>query len=243
MQIQHTTNWWQFPYFWRKQDFTYHVNCSFWRQLIEFITSWCIIYIAGWVTESVDADQKPCALWHLIWVYTVCSGLSVLTLGVTKVSIKGTALQTCLVSHYNNKRCFSCCCYFVYLILKVLFKVLHCNFNMLNLPMLDVLGLDVALGWNPIFFYWSIERKKCSGLLQNNTNTNTYFAMMWRDSGCFPFVLFTDWVLGWCESESPINHACLIILSYIAVYNHDTCAWSSESVSNVGMSFVMLITK
>ena len=48
--------------------------------------------------------------WHvlqcLIWVYTVCSGLSVPTLRVITLSIKGT----CLVTHYNSKKWFSCCC-------------------------------------------------------------------------------------------------------------------------------------
>ena len=31
--------------------------------------------IAGWVANSVDPDEMP-HLWHLIWVYTVCTGLS-----------------------------------------------------------------------------------------------------------------------------------------------------------------------
>ena len=46
------------------------------------------------------------------------------------------------------------------------------------------------------------------------------------------------------ESESTLNSTCLIILSYIVVYNHDTYAHvSSASVSTVGMSFVMLKIK
>ena len=46
------------------------------------------------------------------------------------------------------------------------------------------------------------------------------------------------------QSESTLNCACLIILTYIAVYNCDTHAHvSSASVSNVGMPFVMLIIK
>ena len=49
-------------------------------------------------------------------------------------------------------------------------------------------------------------------------------------------------MLSYCESESTLNCTCLIILSYIAVYNPDTYAHvSSASVSNAGMSFVMLI--
>ena len=32
-----------------------------------------------------------------------------------------------------------------------MFNVLHCNFSMLSLPKLDVLGLDVALGCNTKF--------------------------------------------------------------------------------------------
>ena len=49
-------------------------------------------------------------------------------------------------------------------------------------------------------------------------------------------------MLGCCESESTLNRQCLIILSFVAVYNCDTYAlMSSASVSNVGMSFNMLI--
>ena len=67
---------------------------------------------------------------------------------------------------------------------------------------------------------------------------------MWRHSCCFPFALFTDWVFSCCESEITLNHACLIILSYIAVYNRDIYAHvSSTSVSNVGLLFVMLKIK
>ena len=64
-----------------------------------------------------------------------------------------------------------------------------------------------------------------------------------RHSSCFPLLLFTDWVLGCCQSESTLNCACLI-MSNIAVYNRDTYAHvSSTSVSNVGMSLVMLKIK
>ena len=63
---------------------------------------------------------------------------------VIKVGIKGTAFIPAL-SHIIT-RCFSWYGLFVYLILKDLFYVLHCNFNMLNLPKLDMLGLDAALG-------------------------------------------------------------------------------------------------
>ena len=51
-------------------------------------------------------------------------------------------------------------------------------------------------------------------------------------------------MLGCCESESTLNCACLIILSYIAGYNCDTYVHvSSASVSNVGMSFLISIIK
>ena len=53
---------------------------------------------------------------HLIWVYTVCTGLSIQTLGVITVIIKGTLLHTCLAVLYNNKK-------------KVLFAVINCIFN------------------------------------------------------------------------------------------------------------------
>ena len=47
-----------------------------------------------------------------------------------------------------------------------------------------------------------------------------------------------------CESESTLNRACLIILSYIAVYNHDTYMHvSSAKVGMVGMSLVMVKIK
>ena len=43
--------------------------------------------IAGWVANSVDPDEM-CILWHLIWVYTVCSGLSVqIHMGSTVMSM------------------------------------------------------------------------------------------------------------------------------------------------------------
>ena len=49
-------------------------------------------------------------------------------------------------------------------------------------------------------------------------------------------------MLGCCEST--INHSCLIILSYITVYNRDTYAYvSSASVSNVGISFYYVSNK
>ena len=49
-------------------------------------------------------------------------------------------------------------------------------------------------------------------------------------------------MLGCCESESRLNRACLIILSYIAVYNRASYEQvSSASVINVGISFIMLI--
>ena len=42
-----------------------------------------------------------------------------------------------------------------------------------------------------------------------------------------------------CDSESTFSCTCLIILSYIAVYNHDTYVHvSSASVSSVGMLIV-----
>ena len=41
----------------------------------------CIFNIAEWVVDNTDLDQKPHILRHLIWVYTVCSGLSVPTWG------------------------------------------------------------------------------------------------------------------------------------------------------------------
>ena len=51
-------------------------------------------------------------------------------------------------------------------------------------------------------------------------------------------------MFGCCESESTLNHGCLIILSYIAVYNRDVYAHvSSASVSNVGISFLILKIK
>ena len=51
-------------------------------------------------------------------------------------------------------------------------------------------------------------------------------------------------VFGCCESESTLNCACLIILSYTAVYKHDTYVHvSSARVSNVGLSFIMLKIK
>ena len=51
-------------------------------------------------------------------------------------------------------------------------------------------------------------------------------------------------MLGCCENGSALNCTCLIIQSYIAVYNNDTYVHvSSASVSNVGMSFVMLKIK
>ena len=49
-------------------------------------------------------------------------------------------------------------------------------------------------------------------------------------------------MLGCCESESTLNHACLIILSYIAVHNTYMHV-SSAGVSSVGISLVMLIIK
>ena len=49
-------------------------------------------------------------------------------------------------------------------------------------------------------------------------------------------------MLSCCESESRLNRACLIILSYIAVYNCEIHVHvSSASVINVSISFVMLI--
>ena len=49
---------------------------------------------------------------------------------------------------------------------------------------------------------------------------------------------------GCCESKSTLNRACLIILSYIAVFNSDNYAHvGSASVSNVGISFVTLKIK
>ena len=51
-------------------------------------------------------------------------------------------------------------------------------------------------------------------------------------------------MFGCCESKSTLNRACPIILSYIVVYKRDTYGHvSSESVRNVGMSFVMLKMK
>ena len=51
-------------------------------------------------------------------------------------------------------------------------------------------------------------------------------------------------MFGCCECESTLNHGCPIILSYIAVYNHDVYVHvSSASVSNIGMSFVVLKKK
>ena len=42
--------------------------------------------------------------------------------------------------------------------------------------------------------------------------------------------------------ESTLNSACLILLSFVAVYNRDIYAhMRSASVSNVGMSFITLI--
>ena len=102
---------------------------------------------------------------------------------------------------------------------------LHCNFNMLNLP-----SAGPRRGTRmKHFFYWSIERKGkkmkwlavalCAVSLLHSSPTE-----------CPVF----------CESESTLNHACLIILSYTAVYNRDTYVHvSSASVSNVGLSFIM----
>ena len=42
----------------------------------------------------------------LSWVYTDCSYLSVPTLGVITVSIKGAAFHTYFVVHYSNKDIF-----------------------------------------------------------------------------------------------------------------------------------------
>ena len=51
-------------------------------------------------------------------------------------------------------------------------------------------------------------------------------------------------MFGCCENESTLNHTCLTILSYVAVYNRDTYAHvSSASVSNVCISFIMLKIK
>ena len=48
-------------------------------------------------------------------------------------------------------------------------------------------------------------------------------------------------MLSCCESESTLN---LIILSYLAVYNHDTSMHvNSASISNAVMSLVKLIKK
>ena len=49
-------------------------------------------------------------------------------------------------------------------------------------------------------------------------------------------------MFGCCEST--LNGTCLIILSYIAVYNCGTYAHiSSANVRNIGMSFIMLKIK
>ena len=51
------------------------------------------------MVDSVAADQKPHVLQRLIWVYIVCSGLSVPALGyIITVSIKGTALDSAFFS-------------------------------------------------------------------------------------------------------------------------------------------------
>ena len=51
-------------------------------------------------------------------------------------------------------------------------------------------------------------------------------------------------MLSCCESKCILNCACLIILSYVAVYNRDAYAHvNSASVSNVGMSFAMIKVK
>ena len=41
-------------------------------------------------------------------------------------------------------------------------------------------------------------------------------------------------MLGCCESESTLNRACLIIVSYTAVYNRDTYAYVSTARGVVG---------
>ena len=137
--------------------------------------------------------------------------------------------QTCLTQHLGYKKykmdSFHAC-------LVKHYKVLHCNFNMLNL----------GCAWprsgtrvKHYIFYLSIERK-------NNANRKTWLTM--KRFRLFPFWALYRLRLGCCESESTLNWACLLILSYTAVYNHDTYAHVSwASVSNVGMSFIMLIIK
>ena len=49
-------------------------------EIVHSTTSWCVFNSAGWVANSVHPDQV-----HLIWVYTVCRGLSVQILRVIMV--------------------------------------------------------------------------------------------------------------------------------------------------------------
>ena len=97
-----------------------------------------------------------------------------------------------------------------------------------------MLGLDEALGWNTVFFLMVCRKKekKCSGCQQHNANTKSWLATCEDIPFCFPFAL------DWCEST--LNCPCLIILSYIAVYNRDTNAHVSlANVSIVGVSVIM----
>ena len=59
--------------------------------------------------------------------------------------------------------------------------MLHCNFKALNLPKLDVLGLNMELGWNITQIFTGSE---------HNENMKTWLAITWRESGLFPIVLF-----------------------------------------------------
>ena len=45
----------------------YHIGPKIWTSLV-----YNIFYIGGWVVHSVDANQKPHVLHHLIWVGLHC---------------------------------------------------------------------------------------------------------------------------------------------------------------------------
>ena len=56
-------------------------------EIVHSTTSWCVQNIAVCMANSVD-PVRPCILQHLIWVYTVCKGLSVQILWVIMVCLK-----------------------------------------------------------------------------------------------------------------------------------------------------------
>ena len=58
-----------YPTYWG--TLPYHTGPKIWTSLLNYIFN-----INGQVVDSLDADQKPCVLQRLIWIYTVCSGQS-----------------------------------------------------------------------------------------------------------------------------------------------------------------------